>query len=404
MHGLDDFFTVVEGGDADVAFAAFAEACAGGGDDLGFVEQGVEEGPGVALDVDPHVGGVVAADAGVAEGFDALADDFGVLEVVVDLRGGLGVALGGVDGLCCALDGVGDAVELGRVAAIPHGVEGDFFAVFRVGDEVGRDDGEGAAHAGEAGLFREGAELDGDILCALNFVDGVGELGVADEGFVSGIKEDEGAVGLGVVYPRFELRLGGGGAGGVVGEAKVNEVDGLGGGRGDEVVVQRTFEVVEPLITAVLGLGRAAGHDVGIDIDGVNGVGNGDAQFLREEFLDVGAVALGTVTDEDFRGVDGTSARLVVVFGNGLAQEVVALLGTVTAESGLAAEFVHSLVHCFAAGRCKGKGDIADAEADDVGIGVLGLIGFDALGDFGEEIRGLEFAEVFVGKNHRFSF
>src|SRR5690606_6692745 len=112
----------VEGADAHVAFAAGAEAGAGGADDLGLVEELVEEGPGIGAGVDPDVGGVVAADAAVAEAGHGVADEFRVGHVVGDLLFDLGLAGLGVYGGGGLLHGVGDAVELGRVAAVPEGV------------------------------------------------------------------------------------------------------------------------------------------------------------------------------------------------------------------------------------------------------------------------------------------
>ena len=107
-----------------MTFAALAEAGAGGADDLGLVEELVEELPRVGAGVDPDVGGVVAADAAETELGHGLADEGGVAEVVGDFFLHLGLALGGEDGGGGFLHGVGDAVEFGGVAAVPEGVDG----------------------------------------------------------------------------------------------------------------------------------------------------------------------------------------------------------------------------------------------------------------------------------------
>ena len=85
---------------------------------------------------------------------------------------------GGEDGRGAALDDVGDAVELGACA-------GGSRARARTTSSPSaarpmrdlRDDGEGAAHAGEAGGLGEAAELDGDVARAGDFVDRVGNAG-----------------------------------------------------------------------------------------------------------------------------------------------------------------------------------------------------------------------------------
>ena len=51
---------------------ALAESGAGGADDLGFVEQLVEERPGIGAGIDPEVRRVIAADAREAEFVDGL--------------------------------------------------------------------------------------------------------------------------------------------------------------------------------------------------------------------------------------------------------------------------------------------------------------------------------------------
>ena len=67
-----------------MAFAALAEAGAGRADDLGPVQQHVEEFPRVAAGVDPDVRRVVAADALQAEAGDGLADELRIAEVEID--------------------------------------------------------------------------------------------------------------------------------------------------------------------------------------------------------------------------------------------------------------------------------------------------------------------------------
>ena len=53
-------------------------------------------------------------------------------------------------------------------------------------------------------------------------------------------------------------------------------------------------------------------------------------------------------------------------------------------------------MHSVDDGGAEGLRDVADAEADDVGLGVHGLVGVDLLGNVGEEVVLLQFKEVFV--------
>jgi len=66
-------------------------------------------------------------------------------------------------------------------------------------------------------------------------------------------------------------------AGGVVGEAEVDEVDGVGWGGGDEVVFGGAGEIDYSFVSALVGWGAcSACHYVGVDVDGVDGVGDGE--------------------------------------------------------------------------------------------------------------------------------
>ena len=286
------------------------------------------------------------------------------------------------------------------MAAVPEGVERVGVAGGIPGDEGLRDDGVGAAGAGEAGGLGETAELDRDVAGALDLVDGVGDCGVADVGLVRAVEEDDSLVLLRVFHPRGELGLGGDGAGRVVREA---EVDQVGGDRrhGRHVAVGgRALEVGDALVTAVdVGAG-AARHDVGVDVDRVNGVGNREADVVGEDFLDVAAVALRAVGDEDFVGVDLAAAGGVIVLLHGLAQERVTLLRAVALEGGALRHLVGRGMERLDAHRRQRLGDVTDAEADHRLGRIGGDVGADALGDVAKEVGRLELGVVFVDADH----
>src|SRR5690606_30946941 len=202
---------------------------------------------------------------------------------------------------------------------------------------------------------------------------------------------------LGVGDPGGELLAGGDRAGGVVGEAEVDQVRGGRGDGGHVAVGGGGIEVADAGAAAVEVGAGAAGHDVGIDIDRIHGVGDGESQaFGGEDFLDVAAVALGAVGDEDFVGGDRAAAGGEIVLGNGFAQEGVALLGAIALEGGAVGHLVHAGVEGLDAGLRQGLGDVADAEADDRLVGIGGGEGVHALGDVGKEVAGLELQVVLV--------
>ena len=89
-----------------------------------------------------------------------------------------------------------------------------------------------------------------------------------------------------------------------------------------------------------------------------------------------------------------------VVFQDGIAQEVVTLLGPVAAETLLVGHLVGGLVHGLDDGGAEGLGDVADAQRDDVGFGMDGLEGIHLLGDVGEQVVVRQFQEVFVYESH----
>ena len=208
-------------------------------------------------------------------------------------------------------------------------------------------------------------------------------------------------MGLGVGDPGGELFAGGDGTGGIVGETEVDQVAGGAGDGGNVAVGRGAFQVGDALVAAVeIGTGTA-GHDVGIHVNGINGIRNGELEALGgENFLDVAAVTFGAVGDENLVGDDRAAARGVVVGGNGFAEEGVALLGAVALEGGAVGEFVGAALERIDADLRQGLGYVADAEADD-GLVRMGCgVGRHALGDIGKQVAGFEFQVVLVDADH----
>ena len=144
--------------------------------------------------LEPDVGRVYAAVCLKADGFEAFADETGVFKVVGDGSRRLSLPFGREYGLCAALDDVGCAVVLRRVAAIPERVEALLRAVGAPALHALRQHDVAAARAREARCLREGAKFDGNVLRALNLEDGVRQIVLGDEGLISGIEENDGLV------------------------------------------------------------------------------------------------------------------------------------------------------------------------------------------------------------------
>ena len=146
-------------------------------------------------------------------------------------------------------------------------------------------------------------------------------------------------------------------------------------------------------MVATIGEGTgAASHDVRIDVDGVNGIGYGDADVVGDkELLEVARIALGTIANKDFVSRDVGTARLEVDTGDGFSQKVVAVVWPIATERGVSAHFLCGLRHRLDASLGECAGHVADTESNDGGIrmGLRKLA--DAPSDVGEKIGGLDF-------------
>ncbi|MFM1945042.1 MAG: hypothetical protein RI897_4024 [Verrucomicrobiota bacterium] len=146
-----------------------------------------------------------------------------------------------------------------------------------------------------------------------------------------------------------------------------------------------------------------SGHDVGIHVDGVDGVHDRDSVGVTEDIEDIAGVAFGAVGHEDFVIGDLHAVVTVIVLGDGCAEELVTLFGAIATEGGALAHFVGSFMQRVDGGLGQGFCDVADPAADEFtgGVGVGFGECFDAPGDFGEEVAGFEFQVVIVDLCHK---
>ncbi len=232
------------------------------------------------------------------------------------------------------------------------------------------------------------------------------DAGRADERLVGCVEQNEGFPVVGPVHPLLELLLRRHRPRRVVGVAQIDDIRIPGGfGAGDETVRGVAGQIDKPRIASALVRARPAGHDVRVHIDGVDGVAHRYLDVLVEKFLDVAAIALGAVRDENLVRGDIHSARGEVDGGDLLAQEGVALLGPVAVERRARAFVVHGFAHGRENGRSERFRHVADAQADDLGVRMRRLVRIHAVRDFRKEIAGLDFLVVFVDVQHgRHSF
>ena len=113
-----------------------------------------------------------------------------------------------------------------------------------------------------------------------------------------------------------------------------------------------------------------------------------------EQLLEVARIALGAVIDKDFVKTQSDTTGGKIVLQNSFAQEVVALLGTVTTETVGSSHLVDGLVHSLNDSRTEWLGDITNTQRDDIGLGVHHLEGIDLLGNIGEQVVVLEIQKV----------
>ena len=207
VHGADGVFAVAEGGQTEIAFAAWAEAGARSTDDVDLGEQFVEELPGghVVRGLEPDVRCIdttIGRDAGSLQSF---TDDASIFHIVGDGLFDLLLAFRCIDGSGTALDDVRRTIEFRGMTAIPELVELDERSIGGLAFYGLRDDGVAAAGSREAGCLGEGTEFDGYVLGALNLIDGAGNILFGDIGSIGSVEQDDGLVLTGIVDPFRQL-------------------------------------------------------------------------------------------------------------------------------------------------------------------------------------------------------
>src|SRR5204863_8798084 len=103
----------------------------------------------------------------------------------------------------------------------------------------------------------------------------------------------------------------------------------------------------------------------GIDVNGIDRIADGNPVLVAEHVEDVAGVAFRAVGNEYFVVGDVAAPVAIVILGNSVAQEFVALFRTVTAKRFAPGHLIHRLVHGFDRRRRQRLGNIADATTDE---------------------------------------
>ena len=144
----------------------------------------------------------------------------------------------------------------------------------------------------------------------------MGNGGILDVGLIRGVVHDDRVVRQGVVDPFLELLLAEGRSGRVIWIAKVDDVDAAAGQARDEVVLGRAGDIDDIAPTVVDQCARTSAHDVRVDIDRIDRIGDADTVVVPEDVTDVAAIALGAIADKDLARLDRDAPAGIVVFYN----------------------------------------------------------------------------------------
>ena len=243
-----------------------------------------------------------------------------------------------------------------------------------------RDNCVSTTNTGKARSLAKASEFNCASAGARNFINGVRQIFIADVAVVCSIEQNKCTRFVRVIHKFLQRFAAQNRTRRVVRAAKVNQLH--------RILRQVRLKVVLSSRCKICHFGemsirlkrsRATRHHVAIKVNRINGVRNCNFRIGSKEFLDVRDIAFRTITYKHVVRIHFDSARSVFATDNGFTQEIVTLFGTVTTESPLDAHFVHGLVHGLNNRGDKRRSDIANAQADDVGIFMGALVFLDFL-------------------------
>ena len=222
---------------------------------------------------------------------------------------------------------------------------------------------------------------------------------IANIGLIGRVEQNDRSVGQRVLHPSLKLGPRGRGPGGVVRRAQVNDVYVLLGRLRNEAVLGGARQVGDPRIGAGgIRLAGVAHHDIGVHIDRVHRIGDGQTIGRPHDVEDCPAIALRTVAHKDLivGHVDAASPKIIL--GNGRPQPLIALFRSVALEGAPHGHLIHRLVQSGDHSSREGFGHIADAAPNQPGsrcrVGVIERL--HPPSDFRKQITRLELEIIVV--------
>ena len=153
-------------------------------------------------------------------------------------------------------------------------------------------------------------------------------------------------------------------------------------------------------MAAALVVPGAASHGIGVNIDRIDRVTDGNRAVGGENVTDVAGVAFGAVRDENLIRLDLHPEAAIMDVGDFLPQEIIAKLRTIAAEGCGFRLFSDGLVQGGDDAGRQRPGHIANAQTDDRTVRIGSGERTDALGDVGEQVAAGQAGVVFVNSGH----
>ena len=183
------------------------------------------------------------------------------------------------------------------MAPCPEGPQPDTVCL-----QICRDDSEAQTQACETGSLGEGAELDRTASGTLALIDTVRDILFRNISLIGRVVQDNRPVFVGVVHPLLKPVFFHDSTGGIVGEAKIDQIRCLSFRQlRRKTILRRTGHINYILVGARRRIIQAcpACHDVGVHIDRVDGIAHRNRIVHTEDLLDITAVALCAVRDKN---------------------------------------------------------------------------------------------------------
>ena len=139
----------------------------------------------------------------------------------------------------------------------------------------------------------------------------------------------------------------------------------------------------------------SAAHDIGVHINRVNRICHQNNVVLGEDIPHIACIALGAIVDHDLIRIHRHAEPLVIA-GNCLSQESIALIIRIALEGLLAAQLIAAFFHSLNHNRSQRQGHIPDAKPDQMIVRMLCYIPIDPFCNFRKQIVGNKIVKILI--------